>query len=283
MQYTATHHTCKNCHNNFKGKYCNHCGEKVYDEHDKSVRHVLGEALHFLSHFEGKLLTTIRTIVTKPGKFSLDFCHGIRKKYYQPISLFLLLVVIYLLFPKMQGLNMRFETYVSPEYSYAWYATPVVKKKLASSGYSFTELAEKYNHESPKVSKLLLLLYLPLTALFLWLIFINKRKRFFDHFIIATEFNSVMLGVSLVLFPVIYLWALAFYLAKVKAPEISEETLGIIFSIILLTFSFFAFRRFYAEKKWITVLKTFLFVAAYLFIIHALYNIVLLITVLLIV
>src|SRR5438128_2634934 len=118
MHQTTAHHTCKNCHNNFKGSFCNYCGEKVYTEHDKSIKHVLEEALHFVSHFEGKLLATIKSIILKPGKYSSDFCYGIRRKYYQPVSLFLLMVILYLLFPKMQGLNMRFETYVSPDYSY---------------------------------------------------------------------------------------------------------------------------------------------------------------------
>jgi hypothetical protein len=281
MHNTPTHHTCKNCHNNFKGNYCNYCGEKAYNEHDKSIKHVLEEALHFFSHFEGKLFTTVKTIITKPGKYSFDYCHGIRKKYYQPISLFLLLVVLYLLFPKMQGLNMKLDTYVSSEYSYAWYGKPLVIKKLASSGYSYTRLAERYDHESPKVSKILLLLYLPLTALSLWLIFINKRKPFFDHFIIATEFNAFMLGVSMMIFPVIYLIALIFYWLKLAPPPISENILGIILCLMLLSFSYFAFNRFYAEKKWITLLKTISLVAVYLFVIHSLYNIIILATVLL--
>jgi hypothetical protein len=190
----SLHHTCKNCNYNFKGNYCNHCGEKVYDVHDKSIKHIAEEATHFLIHFEGKLLTTIKSFIFHPGKYSTDYCYGIRKKYYQPVSLYLLLVVLYLLFPKMQGLNMKLETYTSPYYSYNWYAKPLVQKKMQISGYSKAELTEKYNHHSPGVSKLLLLLYLPLSALVLWVIFINKRKPFFDHFIIATEFNAFMLG-----------------------------------------------------------------------------------------
>lgn len=281
MQQTL-HHTCKNCTNNFKGTYCNYCGEKVYDEHDKSIKHVVEEALHFFSHFEGKLLTTIKSIAFTPGKYSADFCNGIRKKYYQPISLFLLLVILYLLFPKMQGLNMKLETYTSANYSYSWYAKSLVQKKLEHSGYSILQLREKYDHQSPGVSKLLLLLYLPLSALVLSLVFINKRKPFFDHFIIASEFNSFLLGISLLIFPCLYFLSWIFRWLSLDI-NITEDILGLIITLLLLRFSYVGFKKFYKENGWITLLKSLLFVGIYLFVIHAIYNMILLMVVLLLI
>lgn len=99
-------HICKNCGHVFTGNYCNQCGEKVYTEHDKSLVHLLEEGFHFVTHFEGTLLTTIKTIFTKPGQLTLDYCNGVRKKYFRPLSFFLLLVVFYLVFPLLSGLNM---------------------------------------------------------------------------------------------------------------------------------------------------------------------------------
>src|SRR5688500_3391743 len=104
---------CKNCNHSFTGKYCNVCGEKVYSGHDKEIKHVFEEAFHFLTHFEGKFLTTIKTIFTNPGMLSLDYCNGIRKKYFKPISLFLMIVILYLLFPLFEGLNMRLQYHQS--------------------------------------------------------------------------------------------------------------------------------------------------------------------------
>jgi hypothetical protein len=47
---------CKNCGNQFLGKYCNECGEKVYTEHDKTFSHFLGETFHFITHWDSKIL-----------------------------------------------------------------------------------------------------------------------------------------------------------------------------------------------------------------------------------
>mgnify|MGYP003546581747 FL=1 len=109
---------CKNCGNHFTGKFCNQCGEKIYNEKDKLIKHLFNDAIHFTSHFDGTFLTSLKTAITKPGKISLDYCSGIRKKYFKPVPFFLLLVVFYLLFPRFQGLNMKAGTYASPQYRF---------------------------------------------------------------------------------------------------------------------------------------------------------------------
>jgi hypothetical protein len=100
-------YTCKNCQFEFTGQYCNNCGEKVYHEEDKKVSHLFDQAFHFISHFEGTFFSTLKTIALKPGKYSFDYCNGIRKKYFKPISLFLILVILYLIFPMLRALNME--------------------------------------------------------------------------------------------------------------------------------------------------------------------------------
>src|SRR5687767_10494276 len=104
---------CKNCGTSFTGKYCNECGEKRYTEHDRTVTHFVEEGVHFLTHFEGTFFTTLRYIFTRPGKLSADYCFGIRKSLFKPLSLFLLLCIIYLLFPVFEGLNMRLNYHVN--------------------------------------------------------------------------------------------------------------------------------------------------------------------------
>src|SRR4051812_49053712 len=104
MQKLMTDHTCKNCGNRFNGKFCNQCGEKVYTDKDRSVLHFVEEGFHFLTHFDGNFITTLKAIFIRPGQLSQDYSIGIRKKYFKPLSLFLILVVLYLLFPMFRGL-----------------------------------------------------------------------------------------------------------------------------------------------------------------------------------
>lgn len=78
MNKTAQH-TCLNCGHLFTGNYCNHCGEKLYSEHDKKVSHLFHEAFHFLTHFDNKFFRALRMIFASPGRLSAEFTAGRRK------------------------------------------------------------------------------------------------------------------------------------------------------------------------------------------------------------
>nr|WP_287494857.1 hypothetical protein [Candidatus Brachybacter algidus] len=60
---------CVNCSARLYGTYCHSCGEKVLSEKDRSVTHFFEEAFHFLTHFEGKFLTTLKAILFLPVNY----------------------------------------------------------------------------------------------------------------------------------------------------------------------------------------------------------------------
>ena len=247
---------CKNCGEYFTGKYCNYCGERVYTLKDKSIKYIVEEAFHFLTHFEGNFFVTIKTIFTKPGKYSFNYCDGKRKRYFKPVSLFFVCIVLYLIFPKFQGLNMRLETYVSPEYSYAWYGRPMVQNKMKKIHATFEQVAKAYNEHSAVFSKLFLLILLPLTALVLMVLFYRSKKLYFDHFILATEFNVFMIGFGFLLFPfvVFIIQSISYYIFK-KDLYITEGLVAGISALAAGVFTVTALRNFYKEKRIYAILK----------------------------
>jgi hypothetical protein len=277
MEHTSL--ICKNCGGSFLGKYCNSCGEKVYDEKDKKMSHFLGEALHFSTHLEGKFFTTIKTIFITPGKLSLDYCNGIRKKYFKPLSLFLFIVILYLLFPLAKGLNMRFNTYVSPEYNYAWYAKPIADKKMEKQNISIDELSAKYDAKSQKFAKPFLLLILPLTGLVLFFLFYKSRKFFFDHFVLGIELSSTIFAIMFLLFPLLKLISTAIY----HASEVLFEDGGIFNFVafgILLIMLLLAVKRFYGQNWLWSFFKAITFLLLFaIVVINVIYNFILFVVV----
>lgn len=245
--------TCKNCGNNFCGKFCNNCGEKVYTHHDKSIGHIFEEGFHFLTHFEGSFLTTLKTVFTKPGKFSLEYCNGLRKKYFKPVSLFLLLVVLYLLFPRFAGLNMKLSTYASEQYDFAWISVPLIKSKLNTKNIKFKQLATLYDAKSSSVSKIGLFFILPFASAALLLLFFNTKKFYFDHFILALELSSIYIGLHFLIVPFISFiaelinkdWMQFFWDSNYWLSYFMVAVDWIIVSV--------AFRRFYSQK-WIWII-----------------------------
>ena len=195
-------HECIDCGNSFSGNYCNNCGEKRYTGHDKTVSHIVHEAVHFTTHLDSKYLKTLWLFISKSGLVSKEFCEGRRKKYFKPVSMFLIAIVLYLLFPLLPGLNLKFGTHIANndtmgiQYSRSWAIQKIRKEKLTD-----IQFAEKFDHTSPKFAKVLLLLLLPLTALSLSLIFVKKKRYFFDHFILSAEINASVVYLFFIILP----------------------------------------------------------------------------------
>lgn len=241
----TTRTTCKNCQAVLYGKYCSRCGEKVYTEHDKSILHLLEEGFHFVTHFEGTFFTTLKYLFTKPGKLSEDYCEGIRKPLFKPLSLFFLLVVIYLIFPVFEGLNMQLKFHLAHNV-YGPFATHKLEALLQKTGWSSEQAAEHFHEKSVKVSKFLLLILLPLTALFYWPLTYKKRPLFFDQMVFATEINSMYLIWGFMLLPLLLLFVewLAHLFTGHYFPA-SDNTIGPVLYLGICIYVSIAVCRFY--------------------------------------
>jgi hypothetical protein len=271
METTIT--TCKNCGNHFTGKYCNACGEKIYTDHDRTVKHFFEEGIHFFTHFEGTFFTTLKYIFTRPGKLSEEYCRGIRKSLFKPMSLFFLLVLIYLLFPLFEGLNMRLFYHLESS-TYGEYATAKAQAVMQSRNWTEAQLAEAFQKKSDKASKFLLILLLPLTALFFWSLTFRKRKYFFDQMVFATEINCVYLIWGFIILPLLLtLYILAFRAITHSKPTwITDGNLGYIMYGVLLIYLTLAARRFY-KVRWVkAVVISLLFYYAHWIIVQEIYK-----------
>lgn len=268
---------CKNCGNHFTGKYCNACGEKVYSDHDRTMMHFFEEGLHFITHLEGTLLTTIKTIFKRPGLLSLDYCNGIRKKYFKPLPFFLLLVVIYLLFPVFEGLNMQMKYYKGQKH-FGEYASAKIESVIKKTGLTEEQVAEKFHHKSEKVSKFMLIVLIPFTAILFYTLSFYKRKYFFDHMVFATEINAVYLLWGFLVVPLLV--AVIFLIGKLLGGiAIEDELLGIIIYTGMGIYTIRAAKRFYGFKWWQSALFTGIFITAHMFIVYTLYKFLLFVTV----
>ena len=226
---------CNNCGNSFTGKYCNQCGEKAFNAHEKSIKYIIGEFFHFLTHFEGNIFNTIKVIFTKPGKLSLDYSNGIRKKYYKPTSLYLMLVILYLLFPMFTGLDMPMKYYNGKRDKQA------VQAKMQQRNISYDELSERFEHKSHTTSKFVLLLVLPMCSLALMALY-PKRKTLFDHFIMSIEINSFFLASIFLLLPLLVL-IVTYAIPASRHIVDNEDVTTFIYLLVVGSFTVVAFRR----------------------------------------
>lgn len=268
MQQTFT---CKNCGNNYVGKFCNQCGEKQYDEKDKSVPKLLSEGLHFITHLEGSFFNTLITLCKRPGKFSLDYCNGIRKKYFKPLSLFLLLVIVYLLFPIFDGLNVKPNEHVKHSL-YGDYAMRKAIKVIQEKNWSDIELGNAFMHASEKISKFLLFIIIPVMALVSWMISFKKRKYFYDNFIFSIEVNSFFILWAFLIFPLIFRIFHYFFPFIVDADSLFILLPNLCIFILYLVV---ASKRFFVFNWWYAIGYSFLYVFFFAVFFHYVYKFIL--------
>jgi Protein of unknown function (DUF3667) len=263
---------CKNCQNTFTGKYCNHCGEKLYTEHDRTFIHMVEEAMHFITHLDGTLIHTIKAIFTRPGQLSVDYCAGKRKTYFKPLSFFLLLVVLYLLFPYFQGLNMKLYFHVR-HYVYGNFAMQKTLALMKAKHFSDAQMGAAYDAKSEKVSKFLLLVLLPLTALFTWMLSYKRRPLFFDQMVFSAEINSFYLLWGFLVLPLVLKLFLLVY--RLFAPVHFDSLDALLGAIIFIGYGLFlvnASRRFYGYRTGRAILFSLLTLVGSFIIIDIIYK-----------
>lgn len=248
--------SCKNCGIQLTGKYCSFCGQKKYADKDKSLSHILEDALHFLTHFEGSFFTSIKAILFHPGKLTVDYCSGIRKKYYKPISLFLMVVIIYLLNPMYSGLNQEYR-YFKENIVYGSMAKASIEKKIANSSMTESDLAIDYSQKSKSLSKVLLFIFIISSAFFLFLLYYKQRKWLFDHVILATEINTIFILLIFILFPLLMLIIGTIF--RIDEDVVSDEFFALLSFIIFFTYNSIAFKSMFKESTIKTVIKSLVF------------------------
>jgi len=262
---------CKNCGNNYTGKFCNHCGEKRYEERDRSVKHLLAEGLHFVTHLEGTFFNTIITLFKRPGKLSYDYCNGIRKKYFKPLSLFLLLVILYLLFPIFDGLNVKPGEHIRHSL-YGDYARRKAIEIMQEKQWPEAELVKAFSQASEKISKFLLFIIIPVMALFSWMISFKKRKYFYDNFVFSIEANSFFILWAFLIFPVLFKIFYYFFPVVDDSDWLYILLLNLFFFLLYLII---ASKRFFGINWWYSIGYSLLYTFFLAMFIHYIYKFIL--------
>src|SRR3954471_7279095 len=87
---------CLNCGAPLGGPFCSECGQRDIPPYP-STRELAVDAISEFSGWDGRLASTIRALVRKPGMLTLEFLEGRRARYISPLRLYLTASVIYFL------------------------------------------------------------------------------------------------------------------------------------------------------------------------------------------
>jgi hypothetical protein len=138
------------------------------------------------------------------------------------------------------------------------------------------QVEQLFHPVSEKVSKFLLVILLPLTALFFWLLTFKKRKYFFDQMVFSAEVNCMYLLWGFLLLPLLlFIFEEIWHLLTNNYLDVPDEALGIITYTLLCIYTGAGARRFYKITKWQSVGFAILFYIAHLIIVQYIYKFIL--------
>ncbi len=166
---------CKNCDAVIDGPFCKNCGQrtKVYKV---SFRDTFDDLAASLFSIEAPLWKTIKLLFIKPGLILRDYLAGRRKRYYKPVTFFILTTFVYLLLRNLIGFDPFNDSTIVAEDSSA--------SQLLTKARNFMLL---------NIDKLLFVFVFTLA---LWLKLFFYRKRSFAEFIAISFY---LLGVYTIL------------------------------------------------------------------------------------
>ncbi len=169
---------CKNCHQVFKGHYCNNCGQTA-ETHKINAHFLWHDIQHGLLHFDAGIPYSLKQLFTRPGHSVREFIEGKRVKHFKPLSLVAVLAAFYGFLYHYYHINL-FEASKSSDLDLSdfneWNATH----------FAWTTIAT-----------------IPLYTIGTFIVFRNQGYNFFEYFVLNTFKASQRLLVQIFMFPLL--------------------------------------------------------------------------------
>ncbi|WP_028102126.1 DUF3667 domain-containing protein [Pseudoduganella violaceinigra] len=219
----ALDHTCRNCGATTTGNFCHMCGQETR-LHAPS----LGEFLHeFIGHYvalEGRLWGSITRLLFRPGLLTTEYLAGRRKRYVEPLRLYLSLSIIFFAVLKFSDaevvtLDSAHEPPAAVHQAAPAKAAPpsadskleeVMQHEAPGVFHSFDRFSKMGDREKSavlqtgfyKYAPYAIFLLMPLFALWLKLLYLGTGKKYGEHLLFALHTNAfafIMLGIFMFL------------------------------------------------------------------------------------
>lgn len=241
MNMTSTN--CLNCGAllAYTDKFCAACGQKT-NTHRLTIKHLLHEFFHAVTHADKGIINLIRQLATQPYKVATEYVEGKRKKYFNPMTFFLLCIGFFIF------MNNIIKPYGEPakpdpkilaqlpsEASRQMYITAITRSTNAT-----TFLAKNTNN--------LAMVAVPFYAFLIWLFF-KKRGRNFSEIMLAVILFTAF---SNLLFTIFFTPVMGYYFGTAKYFYVF--LIGV---LLMIAYYSWGFKTFFNYTSFIGYIKIF--------------------------
>lgn len=202
---------CANCGTARPGRYCPHCGQSAAIG-VPTVGKFLHELVEKSLGVEGQVALTLRTLVFRPGRLTVDYLAGRRQRYMSPMRLYLAVsVLFFLLLSLVPGLRVDIgrggidvltevmpESRIEAHTGVAFIDDRVARFAALPMEQQHRALRDRLVHNAPKG----MLLMVPWFATLLAILY--RGRRYGEHLLTALHFHSfafLLLPIGLIPWP----------------------------------------------------------------------------------
>jgi hypothetical protein len=194
----ALSQTCLNCGEVISGKFCSACGQKVIEPNERTIKFLIFQFLGSSFFLENNFLRNLWALLTKPGRQTLDFIEGRTKRWMTPFSIFLLINLFYFIINPLSDFSLSLADQLQYQI-HSTYTKPMVENRIEERGITFKEYAQQYKAQSDTLAKTIIIINVPITALFFMAWFYRRKMFFIDHFVFFVHFYGWLLLVAIIL------------------------------------------------------------------------------------
>jgi hypothetical protein len=196
--------TCPNCRTPVASRYCPRCGESPPNPRDLTVRGLFRQIGASFTSIDGRLIRSLRCLVTRPGELTVAYVEGRRKPYIGPFQLFLIANVTFFAAQSLTHANVLSSTLGSHLHEQDWraLAQALVARRLRTRGTLLGTYSPVFDQANVLHAKSLIALMVIAFALLLPLVFYRRRRPFVVHVVFSVHLYAwflLVLCVGLVL------------------------------------------------------------------------------------
>jgi hypothetical protein len=250
---------CPNCGSALTATYCAECGEPQPSHRDLSLGTLLHGVLEEFTHLDGKVPRTLWALLTKPGFLTQEFVAGRRSRYTKPLSLFIVLnVVFFLVQPHTNLLNYNLRNYTAGDGDDYIARAEMVAARAKELKQSDSVYAARFDATLQSHMKSFLIFGVPLLAIGMLGLFARSGRYFVEHLVFSVHAWAFMLvmftvGLLAIFYPLFaVMWGLSqlgLPMASIAGFLDSEGGLILVLMSVLTLYHSLAVRRAYGGGR----------------------------------
>ncbi|MEP6729637.1 MAG: DUF3667 domain-containing protein [bacterium] len=183
---------CVSCSEELTTPFCAQCGEQRASDRRYSLVQFGEEILESFANFDGALLRTVRTLITRPGELTAAYMRGERMRYTKPLQLFVLVSVASFLAAVVTNVH-TFDTPLRVHIAQWSKPAHMVAQRIAERHVTLAQYAAVFDQASTTQAKTLVIIMVPVFALLVALVEMRKRRYALQHLVFALHSYTALL------------------------------------------------------------------------------------------